>query len=125
MHLDDAVMIEPRSLELSIHIRCENEGAVPRPPGPSLKDLETGMWASGAVEIKPVTVETPCQCRVRGEPAWIRQGDEIEPELLVRRVGAPESFVPSEVGKSGIDAHSGPGTDQEGFRRCHALCGAL
>ena len=43
-------------------------------------------------------VETPGQRRVFGKPARIGQGDKVEPELLVGRIGPPEAVFPRKSG---------------------------
>src|SRR5207245_4255012 len=87
--------------------------------GPGLQDSESLMRLGSAVQVEPMTVETPGQCRICGKPMRIRQGSKAEAELLVGRVGPPKSLVSAEVRQAGIDAHAGVCRNQESIGRCH------
>ena len=68
------------------------------------------------IELEPVAVEAPGEGRVVLEPAGVREVDEPQSLLAKRRVGPPEALVAPEVGEAGVDAHAGPGGDEEGRR---------
>ncbi len=123
MHFQNARRVEAGTLKLAVHVGGEDKGPVFHPASPGLQDPESLMRQSGAVQVEPMTVETPGQCRIGGEPLWVRQGSKAETELLVGRVGFPESLVPAESGQPGVDPHAGSRCNQERIGRCHGLDG--
>src|SRR5207237_6673355 len=111
MHLENALGIKAGPLKMPVHIGSKNEGAVLHSLRPGLQDAEALVRPGYPVQVKPVAVETPGQCRVGRKPTRVGQGSKAEPQPLVGRISAPEALIASKIGQSGINAHAGSGAD--------------
>src|SRR5262245_994402 len=77
---------------------------------PSVSRIPDAVRSS--VKLHPVPVKAPCERWILQEPARARQRDKVEPQPLVRRIGPPETLVAPEVRQPTVDAHPGPGGQQ-------------
>mmetsp|Transcript_9514 Transcript_9514/g.23283 ORF Transcript_9514/g.23283 Transcript_9514/m.23283 type:complete len:205 (-) Transcript_9514:199-813(-) len=102
--LDDAVLLEPLTLELTIHIACKDEErgfvALSRPLlGPP--DVEqypkAVMGRRLGVEAIPVSEESPCERWVLIEPLGIGHVLQMQTQRPERRIGTPKAFRPTEI----------------------------
>jgi hypothetical protein len=80
---------------------------------PPAEDMKSGVRLRSAIQVQAMSIETPGQRRIVSKPAWIGQGDKIEAEFLVRRIGLPKALIAPEVRQTRIDSHAGAGADQE------------
>ena len=83
------------------------------------------MWRGLPIESHPVPIETPGQGWIIGEPPRTRQSDEIETELLVRRIGVPESLSATEIRQAAVDPHARAGPYQQRIGRRDRQGGAV
>lgn len=123
--LGNRALVEPRDLELPVHVGGEDEAAVLSPAAPAAEEFEPVVGAGGAVQVETVAVEPPGQLRVAFEPTRARHLDEGDSQLTQRWVRAPETLISAEVWKSRVDAHASAGRDQHRVCSCDRLHSTL
>ena len=80
---------------------------------PALQIVESLVGLSRPIQVKAMAVEAPRQRAVGDKPARIGQRHKVQAELLIRRIGFPESLIVTKIPQSGIDAHARAGADEE------------
>ena len=77
------------------------------------------------IETHPVPIETPGQSGILKKPTRVGQSDEIEPQLLIQRIGSPEPLFAAKIGQTTVDPHTGASTDQARIGRRDRFSGAV
>ncbi len=77
------------------------------------------------IELQAVAVEAPSESRITYKRLWLRDVLEGEAASGERRVRTPKSILPSKVGQAGVNAHSGPGSNNQCIRLQDDFCGAF
>ncbi len=113
MDFHDLVCGKTRALKMSIDIRSEHKSPLFHLFCPPAEDLKSGMRLRLAIQVQAMSIEAPGQGRIISKPTRIGQGNEIEAEFLVRRIGLPKALIAPEVRQTRIDSHAGAGADQE------------
>jgi hypothetical protein len=111
--LHDARLVEARFLELAVYVRRVHERAVLHPRSPPPQRGEALVRHGSTVELEAVPVEPPGEGRIAVEPAGVGHRGEVEAELLVERISAPEALGAAEIGEARVDAHARAGADDE------------
>ena len=106
---------EARLLKLPINIA----GEYPVPQGnaltPFAQNFKARVGNGFAIQVEPMAVEPPRHGRVPLECAWIGDIREIELRPGQGRVCIPEASIAAKVRKSGVDAHPGTRSDNQGI----------
>ena len=83
------------------------------------------MRPGPAIERKAMAVKSPRKCRIIAEPARIGEFNEMEAELFVGRICAPESLGTAKIGEAGINAHASARRDDQCVRFLNDFCSFL
>src|SRR5215213_9123747 len=102
---DNSVIVKPGFLKLPIHIRGENEAAMDLARGDIQQLPKTRVRNGAAVQIQPMTVESPRQFGRSLEPVRMGHLLEAHAEFGQRRISLPETIGAAKVGKTRINAH--------------------
>jgi hypothetical protein len=105
------------TLEVSVDIAGEHEGAVSQAVADVAQDFKPPMRLDAPVEVETVAVEPPGEFRIAAEGFGRGRFLEAQTGLGKRGIGAPEAFGAAKVRQAGIDAHARAGGDQEAIGR--------
>lgn len=105
--------VEPRRLELTIHVACENAVAVQGVLPPLPQQVETAVGLRLSIKLKSMPVEAPSSGGVVNERA--RAGDLLKVDLFFRqgRVRIPKPFVAPEIWQTRINPDASPCCDDD------------
>ena len=94
--LHNFLFIESGFLKLSVYIGGKDEPLL-FALRQTQKHAKSIMGLGITIQMQPVTVKSPRQCRVRLEPEGVCQLHKTETQPLCRGIGPPEPLVPSEI----------------------------
>lgn len=109
--------MKSRFLKLGIHIGGVNETTVLLAVSPFFEDGKAFMGLGGPVQIPTVPVETPSELDVLSEPLRIGHIYEGATQMAIGWVGFPKPLVAPKIRQPRVNAHSRPGSDQDGIGR--------
>jgi len=98
MALHDPLRIETCFLEGTIDVTGEHEGGMLHLVCKPAENIEPCMGSRRPVQVEPMAIEPPGQRRIVLKPTRVSHVRESQTQVPVRRIGIPESLVPTEIG---------------------------